>query len=74
MNCGNTHPNSMRHKMLGTKTTGNFSPLPSGAIVAFKDFKVSVPNEVIEKLLTLLRISPIAEATYESTRPNISSE
>ena len=63
-----------RHKILGTKTTGNLSTLPSGTIGAFKDFKISVPNEVLEKLLTLLRISPITEATYESTRPDISSE
>jgi hypothetical protein len=59
---------------LDTKTTGNFRTLPDGAMGAFKDFKISVPNEVLEKLQTLLRISPIAEATYESTRPDRSSE
>jgi len=64
----------MRHKILDTKTTRNFSTLPSSAIGAFKDFEVSVPNEVLETLLTLLRISPIAEATYESTRLDRSSK
>jgi hypothetical protein len=58
---------------LGTKATGNFRTLPGSAMGAFKAFKIFVPNEVLEKLQTL-RISPIAEETYESTRPDRSSE
>jgi hypothetical protein len=53
------------------ETVGN---LPSGAIGAFKDFKISVPSEVLQELESLLKISPIAKAIYESTRPDRSSE
>jgi len=61
-------------KQYETQNIGRFSTLPSGTIGAFKDFKISVPNEVLEKSLTLFRKSPIAEATYESTCLDRSSE
>ena len=54
---------------MATSSILDFSNIPTGATGAFKRFEVSVSDEVLENLQTLLRLFPIAGATYESTRP-----
>ncbi|GES57515.1 epoxide hydrolase [Aspergillus terreus] len=47
----------------------NFSKLPSAATINPTPFKVSIPQEQLDELQTLLKLSKIAPPTYENTRP-----
>lgn len=44
----------------------SFSDLPTGASASIKPFKISTPQETLDELNTLVKLSKIAPLTYES--------
>ncbi|KAH1597855.1 hypothetical protein KXV95_001379 [Aspergillus fumigatus] len=47
-----------------------FSKLPSGASIALKPFRVSIPEEELDEFQALLKLSKIAPPTFENSRPS----
>ncbi|KAF9892940.1 hypothetical protein FE257_000532 [Aspergillus nanangensis] len=47
-----------------------FSKLPSAATISPKPFQVSIPQEQLDDLQTLLKLSRIAPPTYENSQPD----
>lgn len=47
--------------------SSNFSSLPKGASDAIKPWKVNVPQTDLDTLTTLLKLAPIAPATFENS-------
>lgn len=46
----------------------SFSKIPSGAKISPTPFEVSIPEEKLTELQTLVKLSKIAQPTYESTQ------
>lgn len=52
-------------------TMADFSKPPSSSQLTIKPFKAHVDQQAIDDFKTLLRLSPVSNATYENSHPSV---